>query len=145
MCSMKHRPPESTFPPRPGAPTTTPLGAPDAGSPVAGSHGRIAVRAAREGARTVGVHHRRSADAHAFAPTVRVNTFAPGFIETEATLRREDWRSGRTEQLRSMTPMKHIPVPAEIAGTALLLATDDARQMTGGYMVADGGYDMVGA
>ena len=26
--------------------------------------------------------------AHAFAPTVRVNIFAPGFIETEATLGR---------------------------------------------------------
>ena len=27
---------------------------------------------------------------HAFAPTVRVNVFAPGFIETEATLGRKD-------------------------------------------------------
>ncbi len=83
--------------------------------------------------------------AHAFAPTVRVNTFAPGFIETEATLGREDWKSGRGDQLRSMTPMNHIPGPAEIAGTALFLATDDASHMTGGYMVADGGYNMVGA
>ena len=33
--------------------------------------------------------------AHAFAPTVRVNIFAPGFIETEATLGRKDWQSGR--------------------------------------------------
>ncbi len=83
--------------------------------------------------------------AHAFAPTVRVNTFAPGFIETEATLGRQDWQSGRAQQLRSMTPMRHIPGPAEIAGTALFLATDDAAHMTGGYMVADGGYNMVGA
>ena len=30
--------------------------------------------------------------AHAFAPTVRVNVFAPGFIETEATLGRKDWQ-----------------------------------------------------
>jgi 3-oxoacyl-[acyl-carrier protein] reductase len=83
--------------------------------------------------------------AHAFAPTVRVNVFAPGFIETEATLSREDWRSGRAEQLRSMTPMARIPGPAEMAGAALFLATDDAAHMTGGYMVADGGYNMVGA
>lgn len=83
--------------------------------------------------------------AQAFAPTVRVNTFAPGFIETEATLGREDWKTGRAEKLRSMTPMDHIPGPAEIAGTALFLATDDAHHMTGGYMVADGGYNMVGA
>jgi NAD(P)-dependent dehydrogenase (short-subunit alcohol dehydrogenase family) len=83
--------------------------------------------------------------AHAFAPTVRVNIFAPGFIETEATLNRQDWKSGRAEQLRSMTPMGRIPGPAEIAGAALFLATDDASHITGTYMVADGGYNMVGA
>ena len=83
--------------------------------------------------------------AHAFAPTVRVNVFAPGFIETEATLGRKDWQSGRGDQLRSLTPMGRIPGPAELAGTALFLATDDAAHMTGGYMVADGGYNMVGA
>src|SRR6476661_473715 len=83
--------------------------------------------------------------AHAFAPTVRVNIFAPGFIETEATLGREDWKSGRGEQLRKLTPMGRIPGPADYAGAALFLATDDANHMTGGYMVADGGYNMVGA
>ncbi len=83
--------------------------------------------------------------AHAFAPTVRINTFAPGFIETEATLGREDWKSGRAEELRSMTPMNHIPGPAEIAGAALFLATDDANHITGAYMLADGGFNMVGA
>jgi NAD(P)-dependent dehydrogenase (short-subunit alcohol dehydrogenase family) len=83
--------------------------------------------------------------AHAFAPVVRVNVFAPGFIETEATLGRKDWREGRGDQLRRMTPMGRIPGPAELAGTALFLATDDAFHMTGGYLVADGGYNMVGA
>jgi 3-oxoacyl-[acyl-carrier protein] reductase len=83
--------------------------------------------------------------AQAFAPTVRVNIFAPGFIETEATLGRADWKGGRGDQLRSLTPMKHIPGPAEIAGTALFLGTDDANHITGAYMVADGGYNMVGA
>ena len=83
--------------------------------------------------------------AHAFAPTVRVNIFAPGFIETEATLSRDDWKSGRGDQLRSMTPMGRIPGPADYAGAALFLATDDANHITGGYLVADGGYNMVGA
>lgn len=83
--------------------------------------------------------------AHAFAPAVRVNTFAPGFIETEATLSRQDWKTGRGDQLRSLTPMGRIPGPAELAGAALFLATDDAFHMTGGYMVADGGYNMIGA
>jgi 3-oxoacyl-[acyl-carrier protein] reductase len=83
--------------------------------------------------------------AHAFAPTVRVNVFAPGFIETEATLGRQDWKSGRGDQLRAMTPMGRIPGPQELAGAALFLATDDAFHITGGYLVADGGYNMVGA
>ena len=83
--------------------------------------------------------------AHAFAPTVRVNVFAPGFIETEATLSRKDWQSGRAEQLRALTPMGRIPGPAELAGTALFLATDDAAHITGDYLIADGGYNMVGA
>jgi len=83
--------------------------------------------------------------AQAFAPTVRVNIFAPGFIETEATLKRQDWKSGRGDQLRGLTPMGRIPGPDELAGAALFLATDDAAHMTGSYMVADGGYNMVGA
>jgi 3-oxoacyl-[acyl-carrier protein] reductase len=83
--------------------------------------------------------------AHAFAPTVRVNVFAPGFIETEATLGRDDWKSGRGDQLRAMTPMGRIPGPQELAGAALFLATDDAFHITGTYLVADGGYNMVGA
>jgi 3-oxoacyl-[acyl-carrier protein] reductase len=83
--------------------------------------------------------------AAAFAPTVRVNTFAPGFIETQSTLDRQDWKNGRGDTLRSLTPMGRIPRPEEVAGTALFLATDDASHMTGGYLVADGGYNMVGA
>ena len=83
--------------------------------------------------------------AQAFAPTVRVNTFAPRFIETQATLNRQDWKTGRAEKLRSMTPMGRIPRPEEVAGTALFLATDDAAHITGTYMVADGDYNMVGA
>jgi len=83
--------------------------------------------------------------AQAFAPTVRVNVFAPGFMETESTLERQDWKSGRGEQLRALTPMGHIPGPQELAGAALFLATDDAAHMTGSYLLADGGYNMVGA
>ena len=83
--------------------------------------------------------------AQAFAPKVRVNTFAPGFMETERMLNRQDYKNGRGETLREMTPMHHIPKPEEVAGTALLLATADAQHITGSYFVADGGYNMIGA
>ncbi|HTW99723.1 MAG TPA: SDR family oxidoreductase [Acidimicrobiales bacterium] len=83
--------------------------------------------------------------AAAFAPTVRVNAFAPGFMETAGTLEREDWNNGRRERVLSMTPMGRIPGPQELAAAALFLATDDASHMTGNYMMCDGGYSMIGA
>lgn len=83
--------------------------------------------------------------ARAFAPTVRVNALGPGFIETESTLARDDWQSGRREQLLSMTPMNHIPSPDEITGPVMFLASDDSAHMTGNFVIADGGYSMVGA
>jgi len=83
--------------------------------------------------------------AKAFAPAVRVNTFAPGFMETERLLQREDWKSGRREVLISQTPMGVIPPPEFVAGTCLWLATDEAAHLTGGYLLADGGFNMVGA
>lgn len=82
--------------------------------------------------------------ANAFAPTVRVNTFAPGFMETESTLAREDWKSGRREKLIAATPAGRIPPPEDLAATALFLATDDAAHIYGAYMIADGGYSMLG-
>ena len=57
---------------------------------------------------------------------MRVNVFAPGFMETEMTRGRADWQSGRRREAASMTPMGHIPAPEELAGTALFYATDDA-------------------
>lgn len=106
---------------------------------------RGSARAPQYAAAKYGILGLTKSYAHAFAPTVRVNVFAPGFIETEATLSRQDWKGGRAEQLRALTPMRRIPGPDELAGTALFLASDDAFHMTGGYMVADGGYNMVGA
>ena len=106
---------------------------------------RGSARAPQYAAAKYGILGLTKSYAHALAPVVRVNVFAPGFIETSATLSRADWKSGRGDQLRSLTPMGRIPGPEELAGTALFLASDDAAHMTGGYMVADGGYNMVGA
>lgn len=106
---------------------------------------RGSARAPQYAAAKYGIIGLTKSYAHAFAPAVRVNVFAPGFIETEATLGRKDWQGGRGDQLRSQTPMGRIPGPAELAGTALFLATDDAAHITGTYMIADGGYNMVGA
>ncbi|MFF3410504.1 SDR family NAD(P)-dependent oxidoreductase [Streptomyces sp. NPDC002742] len=106
---------------------------------------RGSARAPQYAAAKYGVLGITKSYAQAFAPKVRVNTFAPGFMETERMLNREDYKNGRGEKLREMTPMRHIPKPEEVAGTALLLATADAQHITGSYFVADGGYNMIGA
>jgi 3-oxoacyl-[acyl-carrier protein] reductase len=83
--------------------------------------------------------------AKALAPAVRVNTFAPGFMETDALLARPEWLAGRREAVLSGTPTGRIPGPDEMTGAALFLASDEAHHITGSYMVADGGYSMLGA
>jgi 3-oxoacyl-[acyl-carrier protein] reductase len=83
--------------------------------------------------------------AKALAPSVRVNTFAPGFMETEALLSRPEWQAGRREVVLSGTPAGKIPKPEEMTGAALFLASEDAHHITGSYMIADGGYSMLGA
>lgn len=83
--------------------------------------------------------------AKALAPTVRVNVFAPGFMETEALLARPEWGAGRREAVLSGTPAGKIPKPEDMTGAALFLASDDAHHITGSYMIADGGYSMLGA
>lgn len=81
----------------------------------------------------------------AFAPTIRVNAFGPGFMETESTLTREDWNNGRRERVLSQTPMGRVPPPEELAAAALWLGTDEASHMTGNFVMCDGGYSMIGA
>jgi len=83
--------------------------------------------------------------ARAFAPHVRVNTFAPGFMRTSAIVNRADWKAGREQELIAATPMGRIPAPEELATAALFLASEDARHITGAYMTCDGGYTMLGA
>jgi NAD(P)-dependent dehydrogenase (short-subunit alcohol dehydrogenase family) len=83
--------------------------------------------------------------AAAFAPHVRVNALGPGFIETETTLAREDWRSGRREEVLASTPLKRIPKPKDIVAPIVFLACEDSAHLTGAFLVYDGGFSMLGA
>jgi 3-oxoacyl-[acyl-carrier protein] reductase len=83
--------------------------------------------------------------ARALAPTVRVNAVGPGFVETEATLGREDWRSGRREEILSQTPLRRIAKPEDVVPAVVFLASEDARHITGVFLLCDGGMSMVGA
>jgi 3-oxoacyl-[acyl-carrier protein] reductase len=83
--------------------------------------------------------------AQAFAPHIRVNALGPGFMETESTITREDWRSGRRETILAQTPLGRIPKPEELVGVVVFLASDDSAHMTGNFVLCDGGFSMVGA
>jgi 3-oxoacyl-[acyl-carrier protein] reductase len=83
--------------------------------------------------------------AAAFAPHVRVNALGPGFMATESTLGREDWRSGRAEEVLARTPLGRIPAPEELVGVVVFLASDDSSHLTGSFVLCDGGFSMVGA
>jgi len=83
--------------------------------------------------------------AHALAPHVRVNTLGPGFVETQALLDREDWKTGRRESVLAHTPLARIPKPEDIVPPVIFLACDDSRHITGAFLLCDGGHSMVGA
>jgi NAD(P)-dependent dehydrogenase (short-subunit alcohol dehydrogenase family) len=81
----------------------------------------------------------------ALAPKVRVNTLGPGFMETETLKEREDWKTGRREQVLDQMPLKHVPQPEDNVPAVIFLACDDSRQITGSFLISDGGISMVGA
>jgi len=70
---------------------------------------------------------------------IRVNSLAPGYIETEMTagLRAHDgWR----EELLGRIPLGRFASPAEIAGCAMFLAGPVSGYVTGTTLFADGGW-----
>lgn len=75
-----------------------------------------------------------------WAPKVRVNAIAPGFIETDLVRALEGEGKLDFAALRKRTPMGRLGTPEEIAKTAVFLASDDASYITGETLVADGGW-----
>jgi 3-oxoacyl-[acyl-carrier protein] reductase len=74
-----------------------------------------------------------------WAPEVRVNAVAPGYVSTELT---EDLEEN--EQLRASiverTPLDRFAEPEEIAGPVVFLASDASSYVTGSVLAADGGW-----
>lgn len=69
---------------------------------------------------------------------IRVNAIAPGLIRTDFA--RALWEDpARLEMMETITPLRRIGEPAEIAALASFLASDGASFVTGQTIVADGG------
>jgi len=83
--------------------------------------------------------------ARAFAPNVRVNTLGAAFMETEALKNRDDWKSGRREQILAQTPLGRIAQPEDMVGPTLFLAGEESGFITGQYLLCNGGLAMVAA
>lgn len=77
--------------------------------------------------------------ARALAPKVRVNSIAPGLIETDiAKMFTEEEKAKICEAI----PLGRLGQPEEVAQAALFLASDDSSYITGQTVVVDGGRTM---
>ena len=82
--------------------------------------------------------------ASTYAPKIRVNAIAPGFMITEQNrFLLQDAAGGLTERgedvLRNV-PMSRFGTPEEIVGAALWLLSDKASFVTGSIITVDGGF-----
>ncbi len=68
---------------------------------------------------------------------ITVNTVAPGFIDTP--LVRTKLTESTIEYIRSVTPLRKLGVPEDVANLCLFLSQDDASYINGQVIKIDGG------
>jgi NAD(P)-dependent dehydrogenase (short-subunit alcohol dehydrogenase family) len=86
-----------------------------------------------------GVAQLTKALAVAWAPAIRVNAIAPGWVETELTRgARED--AARSDAIIARTPFGRWGKPDDIGGAVVFLCSDGAGFITGTVLPVDGGY-----
>ncbi len=70
---------------------------------------------------------------------IRVNSIAPGFIATDMSAKALNNDPERKQKVMSRTPMGYLGEPADIGTTAVFLASDAAKYITGVILPVDGG------
>jgi NAD(P)-dependent dehydrogenase (short-subunit alcohol dehydrogenase family) len=96
---------------------------------------RVAYAAAKAG--VVGITRALAAE---WAPDVRVNAVAPGYVETAMV--QELVAAGRVnpDAVNARTPMRRMARPEEIAAAVVFLASSAASYVTGETLMVDGGW-----
>ena len=74
-----------------------------------------------------------------WAPDVRVNCLAPGYVATDLTSDLQENERLRAS-IEERTPLDRFAEPDEIAGPAVFLASDLASYATGSTLTVDGGW-----
>jgi len=73
---------------------------------------------------------------------VRVNTIAPGYMNTELTAMfiKDERNKPTVDRWMQFTPMGRVGEPEELGGIAVYLASDASSYVTGSVFTVDGGY-----
>lgn len=86
-----------------------------------------------------GVAQLTKALAVAWAPSIRVNAIAPGWVETELT-KAAQADPARSDAIIARTPFGRWGKPGDIGGAVVFLCSDAAGFITGTVLPVDGGY-----
>jgi NAD(P)-dependent dehydrogenase (short-subunit alcohol dehydrogenase family) len=70
---------------------------------------------------------------------IRVNSVCPGAVKTPMLARMLEREPGREKKLKAAHPMGRLADPAEVAGAALWLCSEQASFVTGHQLAIDGG------
>jgi NAD(P)-dependent dehydrogenase (short-subunit alcohol dehydrogenase family) len=90
------------------------------------------------GAAKAGLHHLVTSLAIEWAPQVRVNCVAPGFVETDGASSHYGGPDG-ADAVRQTVPLQRMATPADVAGACLFLASPQAAYISGATLLVHGG------
>ena len=76
------------------------------------------------------------------APRIRVNSVAPGWVDTEMC--DEPFADGGRERIEATIPLRRVASADDIAGPVLFLASSLARHVTGEILNVNGGSVLAG-
>jgi NAD(P)-dependent dehydrogenase (short-subunit alcohol dehydrogenase family) len=90
------------------------------------------------GAAKAGLHHLVTSLAIEWAPKVRLNCVAPGFVETAGSADHYGDADGAAA-VRRTVPLQRMATPDDVAGACLFLASQQASYVSGSTLVVHGG------